>query len=65
MSSYWERVTTLVCDIDETCSVLVKIYLICFENTAVSLLSVRLFAHRLLRFLDFIWRYFCRLFVDN
>jgi hypothetical protein len=35
MGSYWERVTTLVCDIVETCSVLVKIYLICFENTAV------------------------------
>ena len=29
-----ERVTTLVCDIVETCSVLVKLYLICFENTA-------------------------------
>ena len=35
MGSYWERVTTLVCDIVETCSVLVKLYLICFENTAV------------------------------
>jgi hypothetical protein len=33
--SYWERVTTLVCDIVETSSVLVKIYLIRFENTAV------------------------------
>jgi hypothetical protein len=31
MGSYWERVTTLVCDIVETCSVLLKIYLICFE----------------------------------
>jgi hypothetical protein len=35
MGSYWERVTTLVCDIVETCSVLVKLYLICFENIAV------------------------------
>jgi hypothetical protein len=26
MGSYWERVTTLVCDIVETCSVLVKIH---------------------------------------
>jgi hypothetical protein len=34
MGSYWERVTTLVCDIVETCSVLVKLYLICFGNTA-------------------------------
>jgi hypothetical protein len=32
MGSYWERVTTLVCDIVETCSVLVKLYLICFEK---------------------------------
>jgi hypothetical protein len=36
MGSYWERVTTLVCDIVETCSVLVKMYLICFENTAIT-----------------------------
>jgi hypothetical protein len=35
MGSYWERVTTLVCNIVETCSVIVKLYLICFENTAV------------------------------
>jgi predicted DNA-binding protein YlxM (UPF0122 family) len=39
MGSYWECVTTLVCDIVETCSVLVKNYLICFENTQDSDLS--------------------------
>jgi hypothetical protein len=36
-----------------------------FSFWFISLLSVRLFAHCLLRFLDFIWRCFCRLFVDN
>jgi hypothetical protein len=30
-----QEMSTIVCDIVETCSVLVKIYLICFENTAV------------------------------
>jgi hypothetical protein len=34
MGSYWERVT-LVCDIIETCSVLVKIYLIKIQDRLV------------------------------
>jgi hypothetical protein len=42
MGSYWERVTTLVCNIVETCSVIVKLYLICFESAHWVKMMIRL-----------------------
>jgi hypothetical protein len=55
MGSYWERVTTLVCDIVETCSVLVKIYLICFENTAVLFTCIFSIAITVINNFNFTW----------
>ena len=55
MGSYWERVTTLVCDIVETCSVLVKLYLICFENTAVLFTCIFSIAITVVNNFNFTW----------
>ena len=55
MGSYWERVTTLVCDIVETCSVLVKNYLICFENTAVLFTCIFSIAITVVNNFNFTW----------
>ena len=67
MGSYWERVTTLVCDIVETCSVLVKFYLICFENTADLFTCIFSIAITVVNNFNFTWYkiVYCGYFLQN
>jgi hypothetical protein len=53
--SMGECVTTLVCDIVETCSVIVKIYLICFENSAVLFTCIFSIAITVVNNFNFTW----------